>query len=165
VVVGSLIARCGDTILALPLDRVVEVFRMAAVSARLPRVPRECLGVLDCRGQLVPLIDLAARLGLCAPRKITALVDGQVVTVEEPLGRVGYAVDGVSELTDEPVESLTAETSPLFGKLVCGAVRARQGQLAPLIDPTLLLTVRARYQIRLAVEALANTGSAATGSA
>jgi len=64
-----LIVRCAEVWLALPIGDVLEVVRMVAPASALPRVPRYCIGAADYHGQLVPMIDLAARLGLCAPRR------------------------------------------------------------------------------------------------
>src|SRR5438874_397152 len=78
-----------------------------AVAARLPRAPGHCLGVVDCRGRLVPVFALGARLGITPPRTERELVDGHVVLVQDPVGEIGYAVDELSELSEawaEPLE-------------------------------------------------------------
>jgi purine-binding chemotaxis protein CheW len=147
---GSVLFRCGGRALALPMDAVVEVFRMVAVSARLPRAPRHALGVIDCRGRLVPLIDLGARLGLEKPRNEAALVDGHVLVVHDPMGAVGYAVDEVSELVETEPEPL-AGTSTALGAVVRAAVRIGAGELVPLLDPPALLTARARHALASAI--------------
>ena len=48
---------------ALPAEQVREVVRAVAV-ARLPRAPEIVQGVIDVRGELVPVLDLRARFGL-----------------------------------------------------------------------------------------------------
>ena len=65
---GCLILSCGSVQLALPVECIVEVSRMVAPCARLLRVPGYVLGVVDFHGELVPLLDLPARLGLTVPR-------------------------------------------------------------------------------------------------
>src|SRR5947208_5594550 len=128
---GSVLFRCGGHALALPMDAVVEVFRMVAVAATLPRAPRHALGVVDCRGHLVPLVDLGARLGLSKPRGEAALANGHVLVVQDALGPVGYAVDEVSELVESVPETL-AGTSTALGAVVRGAIRLADGELVPL---------------------------------
>lgn len=154
---GSVLFRCGGHALALPMDSVIEVFRMVAVAARLPRAPRHALGVVDCRGKLVPLVDLGARLALCKPRGEAALVDGHVLVVRDPLGPVGYAVDEVSELIDTAPEPLGG-TSTSLGAVVRGAIRLPDGELVPLLDPPALLTARARHALAAAMLKLAASG-------
>jgi len=158
VTVGSLIFRLGDRSLALPLERVVEVFRMVAISTRLLRAPRDCLGLVDFHGQLVPLIDLGARLGLTKNRDTHALVDGQVVVLEDPLGKVGYAVDEVSELSELPLEAVSDNSQHALGLLALGMVRLNENEVIPQLDPAALLSARSRHQLRQALDE--NTGDA-----
>lgn len=152
---GAVIIRGGDRLLALPLTGVVEVFRMVAVAAQLPRAPRHCLGVVDCRGRLVPVFDLAGRLGLAPARDERGLVDGHVVLIRDAVGEVGYAVDEVRELSENAPEPLEAQGAAALGRLTIGAMRTADGRLAPLLDPGSLLTVLGRHQLRAALEALA----------
>jgi purine-binding chemotaxis protein CheW len=156
---GAVIIRGGERLLALPLTGVVEVFRMVAIAAQLPRAPRHCLGVVDCRGRLVPVFDLAGRLGLAPARNEAALIDGHVVLIKDAVGEVGYAVDEVSELSENPPEALEAKGHEALGRITLGAVRTADGKLAPLIDPGALLTVLGRHQLRAALEALAHEES------
>jgi chemotaxis signal transduction protein len=131
---SHLIFTCEGAAFALPIDQVVEVVQMVALAARLPRAPRYCLGAIDYHGKLVPLIDLGARLGLCAPRRAEALVESRVILLEAqlrpddqpvdsaPRDLIGYVVEDVSELTDRPVSPLAAD-SHRFGGMVVGSVR------------------------------------------
>jgi two-component system chemotaxis response regulator CheV len=144
--------------LALPLDAVREVFRMVAVAARLPRAPRTCLGVCDFHGQLVPLIDLGARLGLTPPREEIDFVDGHVLLVDDSVGAVGYVVDEVRELVESPAEVVEAAGSQALGKLTVGAVRCSDGTLAPLLEHGSLLTLVAREMLRNSLSALDTDG-------
>jgi purine-binding chemotaxis protein CheW len=152
---GHVIVRCGERLLALSTSTVVEVFRMVAIAARMPRAPRFCLGVVDVRGRLVPLFDLAARLGILPPRNEAALVDAHVVMVRDSVGEVGFAVDEVYELTDNAVEPLAAHGGATsLGPLAVGAVRASDGRLAPVVEDGALLSVLARRDLRAALAAL-----------
>jgi chemotaxis signal transduction protein len=148
------VLRCGDRLLALPLGDVSEVFRMVATAAKLPRAPRHCLGVVDCRGLLLPLFDLGARLGITPPRSERQLCDGHIVLVQQPAGPVGFAVDELRELVEAPFEPLAGSELPALSGLVFGTVRCGDGQLAPLLDRAALLTVRARQQLGAALDSL-----------
>jgi purine-binding chemotaxis protein CheW len=148
---GSLIIRIGEQRLALPIDPVVEVCRMVAVAASLPRAPRDCLGVVDFHGQLVPLIDLGARLGLSPRRPVNALVDAHLVVLKDPLGAVAYAVDEVRELSELSAEPLPEGGARSLGKLALGMVRLGEGQVVPQLDPSTLLSVLSRHQLREAL--------------
>jgi purine-binding chemotaxis protein CheW len=154
---GTVLFRCADQSLALSMTAVVEVFRMVAPASRPPRAPRHLIGVVDCRGQLVPLVDLGARLGLCRPRSVEELVDGHVLVLADRLGRIGYAVDEVRELLELAVETVPSAHATL-GAFVQGAVRAPEGELVPLLDAGALLTVRAREALLDALARLADAG-------
>lgn len=78
-----LIVRCADLWLALPIGDVLEVVRMVAPASPLPRVPRYCIGAIDYHGQLVPMIDLAARLGRCPARRPSELIDARIVLLTQ----------------------------------------------------------------------------------
>ncbi len=52
----------GGEILAVPIDDVREILQVARLTP-LPRTPAFVRGVMNLRGAVVPVIDLAARLG------------------------------------------------------------------------------------------------------
>lgn len=151
---GTLVLRCGEGLLALSLEAVQEVFRMVAVAARLPRAPRTCLGVVDVRGQLVPIFDLGARLGMTPARGEEELCDAHVVVVRDAAGAVGYVVDEVRELGDGAPVALPAGGSNALGPYTIGAVRCTDGRLAPLVEHGSLLTLVARHMLRASLDAL-----------
>src|SRR5437660_1615747 len=60
---------------ALPVGQVVEVLHMVAMTP-LPEAPAWLPGLIDLRGQVIPILDLRTRLGLRpqAPDLDTAIV-------------------------------------------------------------------------------------------
>lgn len=92
---------------ALPARDVREVVR-AARPARLPKAPAIVEGVLNVRGELVPLLDARRRFGL-APRPmspvdhiVVATAGGRVVafTVERALDVVPIAAEDIRDVAD-----------------------------------------------------------------
>lgn len=55
-----------DQLYAVPVDDVREILRAVAVT-RLPRAPRAVEGVVDVRGEIVPVLDIRGRFGLPRP--------------------------------------------------------------------------------------------------
>jgi purine-binding chemotaxis protein CheW len=55
----------ADEIFAAPVERVQEILEMRPV-ARLPHAPGYLLGMIDVRGQAIPVVDLRLKLGLPA---------------------------------------------------------------------------------------------------
>jgi purine-binding chemotaxis protein CheW len=106
----SLTFELGGEEYAFPVMRVQEVLELVPVT-RVPSTPPYVLGVIDVRGRMVPVVDLAAKLGLgtVSPTRRSCIVLVEVeVEVESGPGRslvlVGVLVDavhGLVELTPE----------------------------------------------------------------
>lgn len=166
---SHLIFTCAGAAFALPIDKIIEVVRMVAPIARLPRAPRYCLGAIDYHGRLVPLLDLGARLGLCAPHAIEDLFDARIVLVKDQAGKdgahagerpglLGYVVEHVSELSDRPLLPLLSDSQRLGG-LVTGSIRWHDEKSALVLDlrSGVLLPFRAGLELRRALSELETT--------
>jgi chemotaxis signal transduction protein len=83
-----LVIRAGGRSYAIAVGRVAEVVR-ALPTAELPRVPSYVLGAAQFRSEVIPVLDLAGRLGLIAepfgPK-------GRLVIVNGPNGRAAFEV-------------------------------------------------------------------------
>jgi len=81
---------------AVPLSDVVEVLRAVAIRA-LPSAPAITLGIIDVRGEILPVLDLRARFGLdekaldisdqfivahAGPRKVALHVDRTITLMQ-----------------------------------------------------------------------------------
>jgi purine-binding chemotaxis protein CheW len=86
--------QAGGQSFSLDISHVREIRRWSAVTP-LPHAPREVLGVMNLRGSVIPIYDLAARFGLGNtpenPRNVVvvAMIDNQTV---------GLLVEAVSEI-------------------------------------------------------------------
>ncbi|MGV1107336.1 chemotaxis protein CheW, partial [Xanthomonas translucens pv. undulosa] len=95
--------RCGEQAYALELLKVQEVVLPVPLLA-LRGTPPAMLGIMNLRGQVVPVIDLGIHLG-AAPIEIDMLT--RVVVLEEngeTLGLRVSAVEDVASLTDQQIE-------------------------------------------------------------
>lgn len=72
-------------------------------STPVPNAPREILGVMDLRGTVIPIIDLAVKLGM---EPVGSTERSAIVVAEVEQGVVGLVVDGVSDLLTIPRESV-----------------------------------------------------------
>lgn len=66
-----------------------------ATPSELPDSPPHILGVINLRGDVVPLMDLAARIGLKTPEINERSV---IIVTEVESGRLGLLVDAVSDI-------------------------------------------------------------------
>lgn len=101
---------------ALPIDLIKEIIEFGSVT-RVPMTPPHVRGVLNLRGSVVPVIDLAARLGKAniQPDKRTCIIVMALPGDDAPVD-IGVVVDAVNEVLDIPEEEI--EPAPGFGASV-----------------------------------------------
>jgi purine-binding chemotaxis protein CheW len=93
---------------AAPVERVQEILEMRPIS-RLPHAPTWFLGMIDVRGQGIPVVDLRMKLGLdCAEDTrntrilvLRVMVDGRELTLGLRADRV-FEVTVLDEASLEP---------------------------------------------------------------
>lgn len=127
------IFRLGDEQFGLSIENVQSIVRYEE-STPVPRAPAAIEGVVNLRGQVVPVVDLSRQLrdAAFAP---TAL--SRIIVAEGEGGLVGLAVDAASEVANIPTSSiqpppeaiLTSETAQAFA-----GVAEREGGLVILLD-------------------------------
>jgi purine-binding chemotaxis protein CheW len=99
----------GSDVLAVPISEVREILQVTRLTP-LPRTPDFVRGVMNLRGSVVPVIDLAARLGR-TPTRIgrrscivvveSALdIESEEAETHNPAFVVGLLVDAVFEVFD-----------------------------------------------------------------
>ncbi len=139
----ALIFETGTHAFAFPLETVEEVLRPAWPHI-LPRAPYGCLGLLDVRGEWVPLFDLAVVLGLRRPVRMAELaadiLNAHVLLVRISGTPVAFVVDHVLDVgrCGAAEDSTRAKAPGRAGALVRGTARAGN-YTALLLDSNALL--------------------------
>lgn len=108
--------RLGSDRYAVEMSRVREIIRFEAprsVASPDPAV----IGVISLRGQLIPVHDLTASLGL----RSVARDQAEVVIVETPEGAAGIVVDDVDEVLTLPADAVRP-APPMSGRGIGGLV-------------------------------------------
>lgn len=130
----------GDDEHGISILRVREIAEYRALTP-VPMTPPWMRGVMNLRGTVVPVVDLAARLGLerTTVSKRTCLI---IVEMDVDSERVviGVMVDGVSRVVDVAPEDI--QEPPPFGlgiDFVPGLVRV-DDRLIVLLDLTAILS-------------------------
>jgi purine-binding chemotaxis protein CheW len=105
---------------ALAILRVKEIIAFDSVT-RVPRTPAFIRGVINLRGSVVPVIDLAQKFGYpeVQPTRSTSIVIVEVVLDEAADGKqvvLGLLVDAVSQVIDLQAEDI--QPPPSFGTRV-----------------------------------------------
>lgn len=101
---------------AVGILRVKEIIEFETVT-RVPAMPPHVRGVINLRGAVLPVIDLAAKFGHgeSAPARTTCIVVVET-QVDGELLVVGLVADSVSEVVDLAAEQI--EPPPAFGTSV-----------------------------------------------
>ena len=92
----------GSEEYGVDIAQVQEINRMVAVT-HVPRAPQFMEGVINLRGQLIPIIDLRTRFGM--PR-VEHTKNTRIVVTEIGTKRVGMVVDSVSEVLRVPLDQI-----------------------------------------------------------
>ena len=101
---------------AVSILRVREIIEYEIVT-RVPNMPPSIRGVINLRGAVVPVVDLAVRFGLrdCSVTKRTCVIIVEVEVGKERLV-IGLMADAVSQVIDLPPADI--EPPPAFGTSV-----------------------------------------------
>ncbi|MFL5829617.1 MAG: chemotaxis protein CheW [Solirubrobacteraceae bacterium] len=114
---------------ALPIQRVQEIIRYTAprpVASRVDWVQ----GVISLRGRIVPVYDLASRLGVASE----ANERSTIVIVETETDTVGVIVDAVEEVLTISREQI--EPVPCADSSLVDSIAKIDDRLVVLLEPT-----------------------------
>jgi purine-binding chemotaxis protein CheW len=132
--------RLGEDEFGLPIEAVNEVARVPEQISRLPKTPKFLEGVVNLRGEVLPVVDQRRRFDMPALKEKGAR---RLIVVRTERHRAGLIVDAVLEVLRcsaddiEPAPNLTNEAV----RLVHGVINlATAGRMVLLLDPAELLT-------------------------
>ena len=135
-----LVFRLGGEEFALPIEAVDEVARAPAQVTRLPKTPAFLDGVINLRGEVLPVVDQRRRFGMPPAADLDAR---RLIVVRTDRHRAGLIVDAVSEALRssseaiEPAPDLAGEIT----RLVHGVINLEgAGRMVLVLDPAELLT-------------------------
>ena len=99
----------GDELLAIPICNVKEIINATKITSVL--MP-EChvQGIMNLRGTIITVLNLASKLGLISTNKIPS--ERKIVIVENKDSIVGFEVDTLSEVLKIPTDKI--EPPPLM---------------------------------------------------
>jgi len=101
---------------AVEVTQVREIMRMEEIT-RMPKSPHFVEGIINLRGQIIAVIDLAKRLNLESAERTG---ESRIIVVEAEDVKVGMIVDSVSEVLRvrmdavEPSPTLAADISAAY---------------------------------------------------
>ena len=101
----------GNEEYGVDISQVQEIIRMVDIT-HVPRAPHFMEGVINLRGQLIPIIDLRTRFGMDRAQHTK---NTRIVVTEIATKRVGIIVDGVSEVLNLPIENVEEAPEMIAG--------------------------------------------------
>lgn len=151
------IFKLGDEDYGLPIACVTEVVASPDKLTKLPKAPTFVEGVMNLRGQIIPVIDQRRRFesATVSDRK------SRIVVVRLGKTLAGFVVDGVSEVLSVSADQLrtspelTSKRSKVIERI---ANLDREGRMILLIDPQELLD-RAEQELIDSMRKVASTPS------
>ena len=136
-----LVFRLGDEEFGLPVGAVDEVAAAPEQITRVPKAPKFLEGVVNLRGEVLPVVDQRRRFDL--PKFAGDARRRRLVVVRTERHRAGLIVDAVSEVLRtssgaiEPAPDLAQDTTPL----VEGVINLEaSGRMVLLLNPAELLS-------------------------
>ena len=116
----------------LNAEQVKEIITNYSITY-LPRVPHYIRGIVNLRGQIIPIIDIRLRLGKPTEE------DNCFIVVEMDNGQIGILVDGVEKMVDIPMDSILPMPTQNEQKLVSGMCSLPDGGTMLILDCDALL--------------------------
>jgi purine-binding chemotaxis protein CheW len=127
----------AEELFAIPILSVKEIRGWEPV-CKIPNAPAHVMGVINLRGEVVPVLDVRSRLSIARTEKTstTVVIVVRVSTAGGSTSTVGCVVDAVSDVANIPTANIRPPPA------VCGVVAAQfvQGvsnlerQLVMLLD-------------------------------
>ena len=137
--------RLGEEEFGVDIHALQEIIRMMTVT-RVPKAPPFVEGVINLRGQVIPIVDLRARIGMPVEPHNKAT---RIIVVQLEKKTVGFVVDAVGEVKRIPsrvVEPPPPIVAGIESEYISGVGKLDE-QLLILLDLDRLLSETERAQL------------------
>lgn len=100
--------KLGDELFAINVAQVREVLEVSQIT-RVPTAPEYMRGVVNVRGQAIPVVDLRTRFGL---PKAEETVNTRIIVMELDLGGESTVLGGMADSVHEVIELEPSSINP-----------------------------------------------------
>ena len=152
---------CGETF-AIGIRSIKEIIEYGQLT-EVPMMPELVRGVINLRGAVVPVVDLAVRFGR-APTEIarrTCIVIIEIEAQPEQTQVIGVIVDAVNEVLDIPAQDI--EPPPSFGARIRSDFIEGMGKVAGKF--VILLNLQHALSVDELVDIVGTVGEAGDAAA
>jgi purine-binding chemotaxis protein CheW len=124
----------GEDLFAVPVELLTEIIISRKIFP-VPTTPPHVLGVMNLRGNIVPIVDIRSLLSL--PQQSTP---GQTAIIKYDALTIGIVVDSVSEVVGVPLTKVLAIPADAGGQAgksrsrFLKSIIQREGGVAALLD-------------------------------
>ncbi len=123
---------------AVPIERVREIVKVPSLT-EVPRARAEVLGVMNLRGEVIPVYDVKPKLHLSQqPALVRGPADvpraARVVLLRDDLGDAGILVDSVSQVVKLPAASLEQAPAAAESSSAVAGIGRKSNQLYIVLD-------------------------------
>lgn len=135
-----LVFRLGDAEFGLPIDSIVEVAQVPAQITRLPKTPKFLEGIVNLRGDVLPVIDQRRRFDM---PKSDQREGRRLVVIRTQRHRAGLIVDTVSDVLRVQADDISPppDLTDAITRLVRGVINLDAAdRMVLLLDPAEVLT-------------------------
>ena len=134
--VEILIFQCDDRFFGLRTTSVGEVLRAVALS-HVPQTPESVMGIVNCRGRALPVLDTKRLLGL--GRSEVRHTD-QLIVIDTKELKCGLQVDRAVGLTTVKPDHIDDDDQPESSTRFIDLIAKTQHGIVQVIDPEKLLS-------------------------
>lgn len=132
--------RLGETQFGVAIGQILRIVRLTPIT-RVPRAPHFLEGVINYRGQVVPVVDLKKRLALPGEEEYGDAARILIVELEDqPIGMLVDAVVRILRLPDDSIAPPPEMVAQVNGVYLTG-VAHHDERLVVLLDLSRVLTV------------------------
>ena len=128
----TVVFRMGKESYGIDIFRVHEIIRMREITP-IPRTDSYIRGIVNLRGNTIPVVDLSVRLNLDQPEETD---NTRIIVVENESGNIGIIVDEVTEvitLKGDQIEDTPALVTDVATDFVKAVARC-EDRLITLLD-------------------------------
>lgn len=133
-----IVIKVGEEQYGIDIKYVDNIIHMSSIT-RVPKVASYVRGVINVRGEVIPVMDIRTKMGL---PEATHTKDTRIVIVKsEQHGYVGLIVDAVREVVTLEIENIEKMSYDRTGKdMFVTGVGKHMGALISLLDLNEVLT-------------------------
>lgn len=137
---SSTVERCltfesGDLVLYISTKHVIEIINNHTITT-LPLIPSYIKGVINLRGQILPVVDIKQRMG----KQDSEYTSGCIIVLDIDSVSLGIMVDSVRQVVDIDLKNVRPIPLKRQQKLLDGMVTMDDGSVFMSIDCQALST-------------------------